>query len=200
LTTRFNILPDPAFVDLQAGLSERLARIGAGIHAAEFSALADPLMREIFQTGVAEAGAHEGTVWLVDEAGEYLVPAINTGPCAEKMVGRFRQPLKSGLVCMVFASEQPFLENEVSNNPGQSKLLDSLLEVQTTALIAVPFYFLRTCRGVISCVQLNRPGSQPPHPAGFRPQHLDAMQRTASILSNLLEYQILSCAVGWKNC
>ena len=115
------------------------------------------------------------------------------------MVGRFRQPLKSGLICMVFASEQPFLENEVSKNPGQSKLLDSLLEVKTTALIAVPFYFLGTCRGVVSCVQLSKSGSQPASAPGFRPQHLDTMQRTASILSNLLEYQLLSYAVGWKN-
>ena len=77
--------------------------IGAGIHAGEFGALADPLLREVFQSGVTEAGAHEGTVWLVDEAGEFLLPAINTGPRAGEMIGRFRQPLKSGLICMVFA-------------------------------------------------------------------------------------------------
>jgi hypothetical protein len=199
LTTRLNILPDPAFSELQAGLSERLARLAASIDAEQFGALADPLMREVFQSGVAEAGAHEGTIWLVDDAGEFLVPAINTGPRAEQMVGRFRQPLNSGLICMVFASEQPFLENEVSKSPDQSKLLDSLLQVETTALIAVPFYFVRACRGVISCVQLARDGShQAGASQGFRPHHLACMQRTASILSQLIEYQLLSSAVGWK--
>ena len=194
-----NILPDAAFLELEPGLSERMLRIGASIHAEEFSALADPLMREIFHSGVSEAGAHEGTVWLVDEGGEFLVPAVNTGPRAGEMVGHFRQPLKSGLICMVFDSEQPFLENEVSNNPGQSKLLDSKLGVRTTALIAVPFYFLRNCRGVISCVQLEGPGYDSAGSTGFRPQHLKIMQHTASVLAQLIEYQLLSCAVGWKN-
>jgi hypothetical protein len=197
--TRLNILPDPGFLDLQAELSERLTRIGAGIHAEQFIALADPLMREVFHTGVAEAGAHEGTIWLVDEAGEYLVPAINTGPQAGQMVGRFRQPLNSGLICMVFASEQPFLENDVSKSPERSKLLDSLLQVETAALIAVPFYFLRACRGVISCVQLAGKDDSPGSSRGFRPQHLACMQRTASIMSQLVEYQLLSSAVGWKS-
>lgn len=198
MTSRLNILPDPAYSDLQAGLSERLARIGAGIHAEQFSALADPLMREVFHSGVAQAGADEGTIWLVDEAGEFLVPAMNTGPRAGQMIGSFRQPLNSGLICMVFASEQPFLENEVLKNPGQSKLLDELLQVETSALIAVPFYFLRACRGVISCVQLGRPEPRRDSSRGFRPHHLENFQRTASILSQLVEYQLLSSAVGWK--
>jgi hypothetical protein len=193
-----NILPDPAFIELQAELCQRLSHIGAGIDAGQFSALADPLMREVFQNGVVTAGAHEGTIWVLDEAGEFLVPAINTGPRAEQMVGRFKQPLNSGLICMVFASEQPFLENEVLKNPSQSKLLDSLLQVETTALIAVPFYFLGGCRGVISCVQLGHNGGQRAPSPGFRPQHLACMHRTASVLSQLVEYRLLSSAVGWK--
>ena len=84
--------------------------------------------------------------------------------------------------------------------PARAVSSRTMLETETTALIAVPFYFLRACRGVISCVQLSRPGSQSANSPGFRPKHLDAMQRTASILSNLMEYQLLSCAVGWKNC
>ena len=199
MTSRLNILPEPAFVELQADLSERLARIASGIDAAQFGALADPLIREVFRSGVAETGAHEGTIWLVDEAGEFLVPAVNTGPQADQFVGKFRQPLKSGLICMVFASEQPFVENEVAKSRDQSKLLDSLLQVRTTALIAVPFYFLRACRGVISCVQLARDDNAGGGDSrGFRPEHLVSMQRTASILSSLVEYQLLSAAVGWK--
>jgi hypothetical protein len=198
LTTRLNILPDAAFLKLQTELSQRLSLIGAEIHAGQFSALADPLMREVFRSGVAEAGAHEGSIWLVDAAGEFLVPAVNTGPNAEQFVGKFRQPLTSGLICMVYASEQPFLENEVSKSPSQSKLLDSLLQVETTAMIAVPFYFLQACRGVISCVQLRQPGHEAAGSAGFRPQHLTCMQRTANVLSHLIEYQLLSSAVGWK--
>lgn len=197
MTTRLNISPDPAFLELRADLSERLARIGAGIDAAQFGELLDPLMRAVFHSGVAEAGAHEGTIWLVDEDGKFLVPAFNTGPQADKIVGRFKQPLNSGLICMVFASEQPFLENAVPRSPGQSKLLDTWLQVETTALIAVPFYFLHACRGVISCVQLSRPDGMAPSSPGFRPPHLACIQRTASLLSQLIEHLLLSSAIGW---
>ena len=199
MTNRLNILPDPAFLELRTGLTERLARIGSSIDAEQFGALLDPLMRDVFHNGVAEAGAHEGTIWLVDEAGKFLVPAFNNGPQAEQFVGRFKQPLNSGLICMVFASEQPFLENAVLKSSGQSKLLDSWLQVETTALIAVPFYFLHACRGVMSCVQLNRPGAGTPVSAGFRPRHLAVMQRTASLMSHLVEHLLLSSAIGW-NC
>ncbi len=193
---RLNILPDPAFMDLKPVLSERLARIGATIHAQQFGAVLDPLMRQTLQQGFAEAGAHEGTIWLLDDTGENLTPAYNTGPDAEKLRG-FKQPLNTGLICMVFGSEQPFLENEVTRNSQQSKLLDKLLKVQTYAMIAVPFYFLDGCRGVISCVQLQRPGSGEPDPPGFQPQHLASVQRTAAVLSQLIEYRLLSCTVGW---
>jgi hypothetical protein len=194
--TRLNILPEPEFHGLQANLTERLARVGGGIGPEQFGALADPLIREVFHTGVADVRAHEGTIWLVDEAEEYLVPAINTGPQAAKFVGKFRQPLSSGLICMVFANEQPFLENEVPKSPKQSKLLDSLLQVQTTALIAVPFYFLNTCRGVISCVKLAGRESATGDANGFALESLASIQRTSAILTKLVEYQLLSAVVG----
>jgi len=153
-------------------------------------------MRQIIQRGFTEAGADEGTVWLLEQAGEFLVPAWNTGPHAEQLVGKFKQPLSAGLICMVFASEQPFLENEVWKNTRQSKLLDSMLELQTNAMIAVPFYFLRGCRGVVSCVQLNKAGA--PAGPGFRPEHLAHVQRAAALLSQLVEFRLLSRTVGWS--
>jgi len=176
-----------------------LGRIGASIHGEQFSWLLEPLMRQVLERGFAEAGAHEGTVWLLDEANEHLVPAHNTGPRAAELVGKFKQPLNTGLICMVFASEQPFLENEVWRNTQQSKLVDSLLQLQTCAMIAVPFYLLGTCRGVVSCVQLTRPGSLEPEPPGFQPEHLADVQRATALLSQLLEFRLLSRAVGWAN-
>jgi len=196
---RLNILPEPAFLELRPVLSERLARIGSSIHAAQFGALLDPLMRQALQAGFTAAGADEGTVWLLDEAGENLVPGYNTGPNADKLVGRFKQPLNAGLICMVFASEQPFLENEVWKNSEQSQLLDRMLGVTTYAMIAAPFNFLQGCRGVISCVQLHTPGSGKPDPVGFRPEHLATIQRTTAVLSQLIEFRLLSQTVGWTN-
>jgi hypothetical protein len=198
LSTRLNILPDPAFLELRPKLVDRLARIGAEIHAEEFRELFDPLKQEIFCRAVDEVGAHEGTIWLVDVEGNCLVPAFNTGNMAQKFVGKFKQPLDSGLISMVFASEQPFIENEVFQNPTKSNLLDSLLFVKTNALLAVPFYFLGACRGIISCVHLGHPECSDSESVGFNPTHLVLIQRAGILLSSLIEHELLSSIVGWK--
>lgn len=199
MNTLLNIRPLAAFESLKSELSEHLARVSDNIHAPQFDSLLDPLLRQIVQQGFADAGAHEGTIWLVDELNENLVPAHNTGPQAAQIAGKFKQPLNSGLICMVFASEQPFVENEVSKNVQQSKLLDSLLQTQTCAMIAVPFYLLGKCRGVVSCVQLKQPDSREAPPPGFRPEHLVSVQRMTALLSLLMEHRILCLTVGWTS-
>jgi len=198
VNARLNVLPDPVFLDLKTALSERLERLAAGIQPEQFGSLMDPLMRQTLERGFAEAGAHEGTVWLLDPGNEFLVPAWNSGPNAARLVGQFKQPLSAGLICMVFASEQPFLENDVWKNSQQSKLLDSLLRVQTAAMIALPFYFLRGCRGVVSCVQIRSPAPEMAEPPGFQPEHLAHIQRATTLLSNLLDLKLLSRTVGWS--
>lgn len=192
-----SLLPDPAFRDLRPVLAERLNQLGAAVRVEQFASLFDPVLRQTVERGFEAAGAHEGTVWLLDETEENLVAAYNTGPQAAQWVGRFKLPLRAGIISMVFASEQPFLENEVWKNARQSKLLDSMLQVETCAMIAVPFYVLRACRGVVSCVQLRSGGAGEPDPQGFRPEHLEAVQWSATILSQLLELRLLSHAVGW---
>jgi hypothetical protein len=197
LTDRLNILPEPAFAALKPQLVERLTHLGDHLHVAQFGALLDPLARRVLAQGFTDAGAHEGTVWLLDEAGENLVPAFNTGPDAEQIVGSFKQPLSSGLICMVFATERPFLENAVWQRAQQSKLLDAQLGTQTCAMIAVPFCCLRACRGVVSCVQLKRAHSPAPDPPGFRPEHLARVEHATALLARLIEFRLLSQAVGW---
>jgi len=189
--TRRNLSPEPALADLKSELWERMSRIGYEVHAEQFRQLVDPLLQQILERGFKEAGAHEGTVWLVDAAEEFLEPAFNTGPRAEQIIGQFKQPLNSGLISMVFASEQSFIENDVSQNAQQSKLLDTQLRIRTHALIAVPFHFLSACRGVISCVQLKPISPESPLPSGFQTAHLAAIQRTTSLLAQLVEYRLL---------
>src|SRR6187402_2684863 len=101
MSERLNLLPDPAFAALKPALTARMATLGAEIQAAQFAHLLDALLCKILQQGFTEAGAHEGTIWLVDAAGEFLVPAFNTGPHATEMVGKFKQPLSAGLISMV---------------------------------------------------------------------------------------------------
>ena len=197
MDTRWTIVADPRFTELEGALQERMALVAQTVQPENFASLLEPQSREILRRGFAEAGAHEGTVWLPDAAGKHLVPVFNTGPNAEKFVGKFQQPLDVGLICMVFASEQPIVENEVHQNAGQSKLLDNLLQVRTHALMAAPFHFLRACRGVISCVQLTTPGSPAPAPRGFQFADLTCLQRAGALCSRLLELRLLSHAVGW---
>ena len=128
---------------------------------------------------------------------EECADELGTGTHAEQLVGRFKQPLNEGLICMVFASERPFLENEVWKNEQQSKRVDLFLGVQTCAMIAVPFYFLQACRGVVSCVQLKKRGARGPEPPAFRPEHLASVQRATATLSRLIELRLLSRTVGW---
>ena len=87
-------------------------------------------------------------------------------------------------------------ENTVWQHAQQSKLLDAKLGTQTCAMIAVPFCFLRACRGVVSCVQLQR-ASSPAPPPGFRPEHLDRVEHAAALLGRLVEFRLLSQTVGW---
>ena len=191
MAARRNLLPEPALADLKSELWERMSRIGDEIHASQFRQLIDPLIQQVLEQGFKEAGAHEGTVWLVDAATQFLEPAFNNGPHAEQIIEQFKQPLNSGLISMVFASEQSFIENDVSRSSQQSKLLDTQLQVKTHALIAVPFHFLNACRGVISCVQLKRTDPRAPQPTGFQPAHLAAVQRAATLLAQLIEYRLL---------
>jgi len=194
-----NILPNPALLLHKADLGNQLQEIAARIRADQFADLIDPVVRRTLERGFTDAGADEGTIWLLDQTGKNLVPVFNTGPDADRFVGQFKQPLGTGLISMVFASEQPFLENDVGRNERQSKLLDSLLQVQTCAMVAVPFYFQRQCRGVISSVRLRRVGQAQTEPEGFRREHLASIQQVSALLTRLIDLQLLSRAVGWSN-
>lgn len=197
MTERCVILPDARFVSLKAALGERLNAVAATIRPENFASLLDTLMLDVLQRGFAEATAHEGSIWLLDAGGSYLVPAWNNGAKAAEFVCRHRQPLDRGLISMVFASEQPFVENEVYRNQQFDPEVDLKLKLRTCALIEVPFYFLKACRGVISCVQVKALGDNVPDPPGFSPPHLAAVQRTATMLSRLLELRLLGSTVGW---
>lgn len=99
--------------------------------------------------------ATEGTLWLLDEARQYLVPVWNSGPAADRFVGSFVQPLSSGLISLVCITELALCENAVDQNGRQDPTLDRQLGLKTEAMIAVPLYFHDQLRGIISCVKLH---------------------------------------------
>jgi GAF domain len=158
------------------------------------------LLKETF----ARIGADEGSIWLLDQDKQHLVATYNSGPNTAKIVG-FKQPLSKGIISLVVASEQPFVENEVYNNIDHSNTLDKELHKATYSMIVVPLYFLNEVRGVISCVQLQeveiRDGKPVPKgekPSGFRPEDLNAIQTISAVVRDLIDYRLLGTAIGWN--
>ena len=99
---------------------------------------------------------------------------------------------------MVVATEQPICENAVQANERQDKTLDKLLGLQTCAMLAVPLYFAGELRGVMSAVQLTAAGTEAVSRRGFTIDDLAALQRTTTILSRLIEHQLLLACLGME--
>lgn len=176
---------------LQSGMQAVAEVVGE-----QWDKVVDPAIRAVFVEGLAKANAHEGTVWLLDEAREYLIPRFNTGPRAAEFVGHFRQSLRAGMISMVVATELPICENEVHKNGRQDRTLDRALLLQTCAMIAVPLYYASELRGVVSAVQLKPADSPDPDPPGFTVENLQRLQRTADLLARLIEHRLLTVVLG----
>ena len=144
-----------------------------------FPDLLEPGALAELSAAFAAANADEGTVWLRSPDGDCLVAFYNSGPDAERIVG-FQQPLGSGLISMVFETEQAFCENEVQRSSVQDKRLDRHLGKDTRSLIAVPFGIRGEICGVISCVRLS--GGN-----GFTGKDLDLVARAAEVFQDAIE-------------
>ncbi len=156
----------------------------------------DTVTYEVLLDGLRQTTADEGTVWLLDEARAHLIPRLNTGPRASEFVGRFRQSLRSGMISMVVATEQPICENEVHRNQQADRSLDRELGLETCAMIAVPFSYASEVRGVITGVRLKPADHTGDEPPGFTMKNLQQLQRTAGVLSRLVEHRLLTAILG----
>lgn len=194
--TRINLLPDPRFAPLSHALEERMASMAAALSGEKFAGFLDPVAIRGLEHAFRLVGADEGTLWISDQEETHLVPVYNNGPNQAAFVGIYRQPLTSGIISMVYGNEQGFCENEVYQNADQDKTLDQKLNVLTCGMIAVPFYFARGRRGVLSCVKL-KPDATSADPVPFLPNDLTVFQTAAAILSRQVDGQLLATAVGW---
>ena len=190
------MLPDERLVALRPELLAALRDAAREVSGAAFADFFDASMRSLLLDGFARAGAHEGTVWLLDEARAELIPRFNSGPSAAQFVGTFRQSVRTGMIGMVTATEQGICENEVGKNDRHDCSLDRHLRLETRSMIAVPFYYFGELRGVISCVQLQPADSTGATPAGFSAEHLHGLQLTVGVLSRLIEYRLLALCLG----
>jgi transcriptional regulator with GAF, ATPase, and Fis domain len=196
---RLTVLTDDRLGHLRSIVRSRLRELAARAGTGAFEEFFDGTMRAMLIDRFDSIGADEGTVWLLDESRNYLIPRFNNGPNASTFVGKFRQLVRSGMISMIVSTELPLCENDVSKNQRQDKSLDQKLGLETCAMLATPLYFAGELRGVISAVQLRKKGSDEPEPPGFEPQHLDALQLTASVLGRMIEQQLLSLSIGFED-
>lgn len=134
--------------------------------------------------------ADEGTVWLLHDGA--LVPAYNTGPNAAAIVDLFRQPVESGIIGMVAVTEQSFCANGIADDPMRDPTLDGTLSVETQAMMAVPFAFAGSLRGVVSCVQLAGASNC----GGFEPADLESLERDVYVAGRLVNLAVLESVMG----
>lgn len=204
MAERPNFLPNEKFLALRNTLAEHLHQTAQNITPENFPGICDEQIFQLLKDGFQRVGADEGSIWILDSPKEHLVIAYNSGDRSEEVTG-FKQPLREGIVSLVVASEQSFVETEVYKNARHTPKLDHKLGVTTYAMIVVPFYFLNECRGMISCVQLvrikreaDRPIPAGLVPPGFDLHHLSMIQSVALIVRDLIDYRLLRISVGWN--
>lgn len=196
--TRFTVLPEEKFSELRSSIQTRL-RAAATLACSEtFRSLVDPGINGLLHTTFRNIGAHEGTVWLLTPSKDALVPRLNTGERAKEFVGRYHQPLSSGMVSLVVHTEQPLCENDVYLSARHDKTLDLRLGLHTCAMIAVPIVFCGEMRGVLSCVQLKSAAGNEPEPPGFTEDHLREVQLIAETVGRLIEAKLLRICLGME--
>ncbi|MEM1058938.1 MAG: hypothetical protein AAGK14_06795 [Verrucomicrobiota bacterium] len=198
MATRLNILPDERFVPLRGALNERLLAVGDSVSSENFADICEGMIHYILTQSFEQVGVREGVVWLLNARKDALSPSFGIGPHSERLVASdYEQPLREGIVSMVTMTEQPFLENEVYKNAKHSKMVDQKLGQQTDAMIVVPFYFLRQCRGVISCVHVKHSDDASSQPPTFKPEDLKTMMRASAVITELIDYRLLKQTIQW---
>ncbi len=194
---RNQFVADERFLPLLASLEDRLLRAIELVSPENICGLWGHRAEQLLQNTAAEVEANAVGVWLRDRDNKHLVLAYNAGPTGKMVVREVRQPVTEGIVSLVLQSEQPFLENDVQKNAQHSKLVDMALHQHTEAMIVVPFYLQSQCRGVLSCVQVSYDNVSGPAPSGFDMQDLASMQLAASLLGDIIDYQLLRVTIGW---
>jgi len=182
--------PDPGLQPLATGIAQHLQARAALVDGPWLRGEQSRLARECLRHAFHRCAADEGTVWLLHDGA--LVPALNSGVQAARLEDTFRQPLDRGIIGMVAVTEQAYCENDVADDTRRDGTLDALLQVQTSAMMAVPFVFGGSVRGVVSCVQFVRSTPR----TGFTPSHLDQLEREVHLAGRLLDLALLDGLFG----
>lgn len=148
-----------------------------------------PESRSLLFEAIDAAGASEGTLWFADDSLQALRPCFNSGPTATAFLAQIRQPLSHGLISMVFATESPFCAENIVEHPRYDPSVATKTGVPVYSMAAVPVYFGLRCRGVLSAVTLQRPGTvSPPPPLTTR--SVDLLSAASASWGEILDRQL----------
>ena len=150
----------------------------------EIDAATRALLQELLKRSCQTIQCENSALWL--SSGDHLVPTLGFGPHAEHFIGSYTQPLDEGLISMVYASGQPFFENQIRSNPQHSSRLDQQLDIQTDAMITTPVITQGEIIGVITCVHTSEVGSNDT-PRSFQALDLNELEFAAALIGRILE-------------
>lgn len=190
-------LPDSQLEELRPCWHSYLAKVAVELKPEDGAWLIDAPSRTLFTAFTVAADAHEGTIWLRPEGEAFLVPIYNNGPSAADFVCRHQQALASGIVSMVYLTESAVAESDVHQHRQHDDTLDNALQLVTQHMVAVPFYFAGSLRGVVSAVKLQRPDRPveerlPP----FDPEAIATMNHLATLLGQRIDSLLTRFAFG----
>lgn len=144
---------------------------------------------DLLEDAVKSAGADEGALWLVDDVKRELRPCLSVGGHADVFLNEIRQPLSSGLISMVFFTENSIFEAEVGRRSEYCPDVDSRLGLKTKAMIAMPVFFAQRCRGVFSAVLFDQGGASV-RKSAFLQADFEILAQAAALWSELMDSQL----------
>jgi hypothetical protein len=138
--------------------------------------------------------ADQGALWLVDDLKRELRPCFSIGGHSEFFLREIRQPLSSGLISMVFFTEDSICEAEVGRRSEYCSDVDSRLGAKTKAMIAIPVFFAQRCRGVFSAV-LFEVSPQVTHKEAFLHSDFETLSQAATLWGELMDSQLAGVGI-----
>lgn len=127
---------------------------------------------EILRVANEFVPSEAGSIMLDDpyqkaEHGRDLVFIASFGEQSAKIPGT-RLTTGKGISWKVYASGEPYMQNDVSSDPRHDRGVDEMTDYSTRSLLCIPIVIQDTVCGVLSLLNCLSPG-------GFQQQHLDLM-------------------------
>lgn len=183
-------LPQGTGLVMDAWMDEQAAAICRG----EWSGWPCAVGFDLLRDAVTATDADDGALWLVDDVKRELRPCFSIGQHSKILLNEIRQPLTSGLISMVFFTEDSICEAEVGRRSEYCPDVDSRLGAKTKAMVAIPVFFAQRCRGVFSAV-LFEESSKMRHKEAFLHSDFETLAQAATLWGELMDSQLAGVGI-----